>query len=320
MGTLTKRRSKTRIDPLLSGVLALLAIGPAARAEDLTRLLQAHAANKERLLGQLQEMPRLALTKTFGMDFRDVWRRVLIDGPCDEIDKEALLRAALKQTKTPAVRTAVEALLASHERLFDADGNKDLMLRHASDASFAPFGRHMTLAEALSAMTLGNDGEVQAFKTIFETGQNARGYVHKLECHGQVIEFIYAVTDIVYGVMLPSELDFRADKVTADPRKVRTFYIKAGEVIALHPYVLHSGSLSVEPNRSFSIVIYKQPVPESTRAAVPLPNAWQRGQSHLKLPGIDKFYLTLEELHTGDLKDNRGYITGKRAIRLPRWD
>jgi hypothetical protein len=84
--------------------------------------------------------------------------------------------------------------------------------------------------------------------------------------------------------------------------------------------VLHSGSLSVEPDRSFSILIYKQPAPEGEKAAVPLPNAWQRGQSHLKLPGIDKFYLTLEELHTGDLKDNRGYITGKRPVRLPNWN
>jgi hypothetical protein len=95
------------------------------------------------------------------------------------------------------------------------------------------------------------------------------------------------------------------------------FYIKAGEVIALHPYVLHSGSLSVEPDRSFSIVIYKKPVTNEGQRRVQLPEQWRQKQELLKLAGIDKFYLTLEELHTDDLKDNRGYITDKKTVRLP---
>jgi hypothetical protein len=97
------------------------------------------------------------------------------------------------------------------------------------------------------------------------------------------------------------------------------FYIKAGEVVALHPYVLHSGSLSVESNRSFSIVIYKKPTAADDRA-VELPAAWERQKDCILIPGVDKFYLTLDELHTGDLKDNRGYVTGKRPVRLPTWN
>jgi hypothetical protein len=84
--------------------------------------------------------------------------------------------------------------------------------------------------------------------------------------------------------------------------------------------VLHSGSLSVEPGRSFSIVIYKKPVTKSTDAPVRLPEDWRRGREHVRLPDIDKLYLTLDELHTGDLKNHRGYIAGKRPIRLPNWN
>jgi hypothetical protein len=193
------------------------------------------------------------------------------------------------------------------------------MIRHAADPAFKHFGRYMTSAEALARITEGSDAEVQAFQTIFETGQNTRGYVHKLECHGQAIEFIYAITDIVYGVMLPSELTFDTERVTADPVRVRMFYIQAGEVIALHPYVLHSGSLSVEPDRSFAILIYKKPAGESDRT-VAMPEEWPQRQDCIRIPGVDKWYLTLEELHTDDLRDNRGFIADRRPVRLPNWE
>jgi len=176
----------------------------------------------------------------------------------------------------------------------------------------------MSPAQAVAGISEGNVEQVQAFKTIFETGQNSRGYVHKLECHAESVEFIYAVTDIVYGVMLPAELDFGPSRVVAEPQKVQMFYIKAGDVIALHPYVLHSGSLSVEPDRSFSIVIYKKPA-QAADCVVRLPAAWQQWQQHLKLLDIDKYYLTLEELHIAELTGNKGYITAREPVRLPVW-
>ena len=192
------------------------------------------------------------------------------------------------------------------------------MIRHADDQSFEPFGARMSFAQAIAAISAGNDEPVQAFQTIFETGQNTRGYVHKLECHAGAVEFIYAVTDIVYGVMLPAELRYGPDRVVAEPAKVQMFYVRAGDVIALHPYVLHSGSLSVEPDRSFSIMIYKKPV-QAGDFVVRLPEAWEEGQESLKLPGIDKYYLTLEELHATELKDNNGFISAPRPLRLPAW-
>jgi hypothetical protein len=96
------------------------------------------------------------------------------------------------------------------------------------------------------------------------------------------------------------------------------FYVKAGNVIALHPYVLHSGSLSVEPDRSFSIIIYKKPA-QTSDLIVRLPDQWQSWKQHLKLPDIDKFYLTQEELHTPELKNNKGFIAGRRPLWLPTW-
>jgi len=190
------------------------------------------------------------------------------------------------------------------------------MVRCASDKSFKAYGTAMSLSQAMAVISGGSDEPVQAFKTIFETGQNTRGYVHKLECHGEAVEFIYAVTDIVYGVMLPGDLRFEARRVVADPTKVRMFYVRAGEVIALHPYVLHSGSLSVEPDRSFSILIYKKPV-EPDDMVVALPDAWEKSKGMLKLAGIDKYYLTLERLHVGDLTDNFGLVGSEKPLRLP---
>jgi len=177
----------------------------------------------------------------------------------------------------------------------------------------------MSLAQAIAQASCGNEAEVQAFQTIFETGQNNRGYVHKLECHAEATEFIYAVTDIVYGVMLPSNLSFGPKQVVADPKKVQLFYLRSGEVIALHPYVLHSGSLSVEPDRSFSVVIYKKPVDDAKELVVKLPESCAQWQNCLKIENVDKFYLTLEELHTPELKANCGYIASKKPIRLPVW-
>jgi hypothetical protein len=319
MNTPAKPKPAQANHSALLRVLAVLLVCSVAHANDLNQLLRTHAANKERVLRQLQETPQLALTRSLGMDFREAWRHILIDGPCGGVDKLAFFQTALGQTEAMPIRKGLEALLASHRQLFSAGQNGTLMVRYAGDAAFVPFGRHMTLAAALATMTAGDDAEVQAFQTIFETGQNTRGHVHKLESHGQAIEFIYAVTDIVYGVMLPTELDYQSEKVIAEPGKVQMFYIKTGEVIALHPYVLHSGSLSVEPDRSFSIVIYKQPVSEGVKRAVKLPGAWESARDLLKLPGIDKFYLTLDEFHTDDLRNNHGYIAGKRPIRLPTW-
>jgi len=335
-------------------VAALLLISTAAVAQpkDLADPLEAHARNKQQVLEQLRQMPQLTLTRCFGRDFRETWRQVLIDGA----DKQDFLRAALRKleeergetqkgekaerqegekagrsqgekgrrpssvlTFSPAaLHQALTALADSHRRLFGLGGNAPLMIRPAADPAFRAFGRHLTLAAALAEMTDGNPAEVQAFGTLFETGQNTRGYVHKLESHASATEYIYALTDIVYGVLLPSELEFGADKVNADPRKVQMFYVRAGAVIALHPYVLHSGSLSVEPDRSFSILIYKRPAAGDQHRIV-LPAAWEKAQSRLKIAGADRFYLTLAELYTDDLKDLRGFITAPRPLRLPDW-
>ncbi len=287
-------------------------------AADLARQLEQHSANKQKVLTILNETPRLEITRRFGGNPKDIRRRVLIDGAFGGIKKEQFLEAALSgfADKDQNLPVALQVLRKSHNMLFGSDRNKDLMIRHARDQAFAPFGVHMSLSKAIAAISAGNEEPVQAFHTIFETGQNTRGYVHKLECHAAAVEFIYAATDIVYGVMLPSELKYETDRVVAEPEKVQMFYVPAGDVIALHPYVLHSGSLSVEPDRSFSIMIYKKPA-QAADFVVRLPDAWEKRQKLLKLPDIDKYYLTLEELHNDDLRENRGYIANKNTIRLP---
>lgn len=303
-------------------LVAFLMTSPTAVADQKSTadLLETHTSNKQRALERIRDIPQLALTQRFGMDFRAIWRGILIDSRSAGTDKETFLRSALERRtgKGDPLHKALAALAESHRRLFNSGQNASLMVRHASDPAFKPFGRLVTPAEALAEMTADNDAEVQAFQTLFETGRNTRGHVHKLECHGQAIEFIYAITDIVYGVMLPSELDFGGDRVTADPARVQMFYVKAGEVIALYPYVLHSGSLSVEPDRSFSILIYKKPAGPDQQT-VELPPAWQQRQAWLKIANVDKYYLTLAELHTDDLKDNHGFITDTQPLRLPDW-
>ncbi len=284
----------------------------------LTQQIEQHSVNKQRVLTLLSASPQLEIAKRFGGDFRETWRKILIDGPCGNIEKTQFLKTALRgfgdsQQELPK---ALQALLKSHRLLFGSGRNRSLVIRQAGAAAFKPFGAHMSLAQAIAAISAGNDEPVQGFKTIFETGQNTRGYVHKLECHAGAVEFIYAVTDIVYGVMLPAELQFGPNRVVAEPAKVQMFYVNAGDVIALHPYVLHSGSLSVEPDRSFSIIIYKKPV-QAGDLVVRLPNAWQDWHKSLKLPDVDKYYLTLEELHTAELKEDNGFIAARRPVRLP---
>jgi hypothetical protein len=282
--------------------------------------IEQHSANKQRVLIILNATPRLEIARRFGGDLRDTWRRILIDGSFGGISKEQFLEAALSgfADKGQELPVALQSLRKSHSILFGSGRNKNLMIRHAGDKAFAHFGAHMSFAKAISEISANNDEPVQAFHTIFETGQNTRGYVHKLECHAGAVEFIYAVTDIVYGVMLPEDLEYGPDRVVADPASVQMFYVPAGDVIALHPYVLHSGSLSVELDRSFSIMIYKKPV-RAADLVVKLPDAWDDWKESIKLPDIDKYYLTLEELHTGDLKDNNGFIAAPRPLRVPAW-
>ena len=259
------------------------------------------------------------MTQIFAMDLKQVWRRTIIDGRYEEMSKTEFLTTAIEKfdSKDDPLAKALQMLLNSHRELFASGRNRELMIRRANDSAFGPFGSHMRLAEAIARITEGNNAQVQAFKTVFETGQNTRGYIHKLECHAEAVEFIYAVTDIVYGVMLPGDLRYGPKQVVADPKKVRLFYVSAGEVIALHPYVLHSGSLSVELDRGFSVVIYKKPIDEAKGRIVELPENWAQWQEFLKIENVDKYYLPLGELHTADLKGNRGYIADKRPLRLP---
>ncbi|MEA3225914.1 MAG: hypothetical protein U9Q07_08180 [Planctomycetota bacterium] len=310
--------------PYLLGVSVLLILAGAGRnlvgAASLIRQIEQHSANKQRALALLSASPQLESIKRFEDNFRETWRRILIDGSYGNIEKTQFLNTALQgfgdsQQELPK---ALQSLLKSHRLLFGSGKNRNLMIRQADDAAFKPFGSHMSLSQAIAAISAGNNEPVQGFKTIFETGQNTRGYIHKLECHAGAVEFIYAVTDIVYGVMLPAELQFGPNRVVAEPAKVQMFYINAGDVIALHPYVLHSGSLSVEPDRSFSIIIYKKPA-QTEDLVIRLPDAWQNWQGSLKLPDIDKYYLTLEELHTAELKNNKGFIAARRSVRLPAW-
>ena len=300
--------------------LLFVATATSEENHNLIQKIEKHAENKQRVLSLLKVAPQLEIVKCFGGDFRETWRRILMDGPYKGIEKEQFLQTALRgfTNSGQALPKALKALLESHRQLFGSGQNRELMIRHADGPAFKPFGAHMSLGQAISAISAGNDEPVQAFKTIFETGQNTRGYVHKLECHAEAVEYIYAVTDIVYGVMLPHDLRFSFEGVIAEPAKVQMFYIKAGDVIDLHPYVLHSGSLSVEPDRSFSIIIYKKPV-QAEDLVVRLPDAWAGGQQQIKLPNVDKFYLTLEELHTAELKDNRGFIPARKPVRLPNW-
>ncbi len=287
-------------------------------APSLVWQIEQHSANKQRVLSLLSDMPRLQITKQFGDDFRETWRRILIDGPYRDIAKTQFLETALRSfaDSRQELPRAIRSIRTSHNLLFGSGRNQGLMVRHADDPAFRPFGVHMSLAQAIATISAGDDEPVQAFKTVFETGQNTRGYVHKLECHAEAVEFIYAVTDIVYGVMLPTELRYDPNRVIAEPTKIQMFYINAGDVIALHPYVLHSGSLSVEPDRSFSIIIYKKPA-QAGDFVVWVPDAWQDWRESLKLPGIDKYYLTLAELRTAELKNNNGFIAARRPVRLP---
>lgn len=291
------------------------------KRDALIAQLESHAANKRKLLSVLEQSPKLEMTQYFAMDSPQIRRHIIIDGQYRGTGKRAFLENAARkcQGRNKALFEALRELSQSHQNLFGSGENADLMVRSAADPAFEPFGFSMSLAEATARMTEGNEAEVQAFQTIFETGQNTRGYVHKLECHAGVVEFVYAVTDIVYGVMLPGDLEFGPERVVADPTKVRLFFVPAGQVIALHPYVWHSGSLSVKADRSFSVVIYKKPATDSQQI-ITLPAAWQKGQECLKIAGADKFYLTLDELHTEDLKTNRGFIMDKRPIRLPTWE
>jgi hypothetical protein len=291
-----------------------------ATPTSLIRIVEQHTENKQRVLKLLNVTPHLEVIKRFDGDFRDAWRRIIVDGPYEGIEKRQFIKAALRsftdsEQKLPK---ALKSLLESHRMLFGSGQNSELMVRHAHDPAFEPFGVYMSLAQATAAVSAGNDEQVQAFKTIFETGQNIRGYVHKLECHAEAVEFIYAITDIVYGVMLPNDLIYGPNHVVVEPIKVRMFYVMAGDVIALHPYVLHSGSLSVEPDRSFSIIIYKKPALPGD-LVVRLPDAWQNSRLRIKIPDIDKYYLTLDEMHTEELKDNLGFISARRPIRLPNW-
>lgn len=308
----------------LTGVSILLVLAAAgasgARDTALVQQIERHSAIKQKALALLNATPRLEITRRFGGDSRDTWRRILIDGSFGGVSKEQFLESALSgyADMRQELPKALQLLRRSHSALFGLGKNRNLMIRHAADPTFAPFGVHMSLSGAIAAISADNDEPVQAFQTIFETGQNTRGYVHKLECHAEAVEFIYAVTDIVYGVMLPAELQYGPDRVVADPTKIHMFYVSAGEVIALHPYVLHSGSLSVEPDRSFSIMIYKKPV-QSGGLVVRLPDAWDDWRESVKLPEIDKYYLTLEELHTGELTANNGFIAAPKPLRLPAW-
>ena len=280
-----------------------------------------HAVNNKKVLDLIAQSPKLQIAKHFAMDFREIWRRILIDGEYGGADKSEFLQQAPERFDVENARLAeaFKALSKSHQDSFGAGKNKNLMVRFSGKSAFRPFGVHMSLPQAVALITEGNKAEVQAFTTIFETGQNTRGYVHKLECHALATEFIYAFTDIVYGVMLPGELSFGPNRVVADPKKVQLFYVRSGEVIALHPYVLHSGSLSVEPDKSFSIIIYKKPVTNTKELVVELPKDWAKWKNSLKIENVDKYYLTLEELHTAELKTNCGYIAGKKPIRLPVW-
>lgn len=286
-----------------------------SKERGLIRKIEQHAANKQTVLSHLKTTSQLEIAKHFDCDFKDTWRRILIDGPYENVEKEQFLETSLDSftNSQQALSKALKSLLESHRELFGSGRNRERMIRHAAKPAFTPFGAHMSLPKAIATMSAGNDEPVQAFKTIFETGQNTRGYVHKLECHAKAVEYIYPVTDIVYGVMLPGDLHFGPDRVVAEPANVRLFYIKAGDVIALHPYVLHSGSLSVEPDGTFSIIIYKKPA-EVKDLAVRLPDTWTEWQELIKLPDIDKYYLTLEELHTAELKANKGFIPSRRIV------
>lgn len=298
----------------------LLSVGGLSQAQErrdeVIRLLERHAVNKQKVLDILDRMPALAMTQCFAMNYRDINRRIIIDGEYQGTGKRTFLERAARMCDGELAQ-ALRELSGSHQDLFGAGENKELMVRPARDPAFKPFGLATDLQQAMARITEGNKAEVQAFQTIFETGQNTRGYIHKLECHAGVVEFVYAATDIVYGVMLPGDLEFGSERVVADPTKVRLFYVRAGEVIALHPYVLHSGSLSVEPDRSFSVIIYKKPVTGDGESRVRLPDDWAARKGLLKIPDVDKYYLTLDKLHTAELAANRGYITDKRPLRLP---
>jgi hypothetical protein len=62
---------------------------------DLIRNIEQHAENKQRVLSVLNGTPRLEITKRFGGDFRETWRRILIDSPYEGTAKRQVLETAL---------------------------------------------------------------------------------------------------------------------------------------------------------------------------------------------------------------------------------
>jgi len=87
---------------------------------NLIQKIEQHAQNKERVLSLLNVTPQLEIAKRFDGDFRESWRRILIDGPFEGIEKEQFLKMTLRRftDSQQALTQALQSLLESHRELF----------------------------------------------------------------------------------------------------------------------------------------------------------------------------------------------------------
>ncbi len=283
----------------------------AAEKIDIQKQISILAESKRDVLHSLEQMSSDKIKANFGCRSKEIRRRIMIDGDYSGLSKLVWLQDVLDANENKSIHEKLEALYQAHKNLISIPDHEKMLIKYAGDDSFHRFGSHLTYNQAIQKIT-GGSRTIQAFKTIFETGENMNGYVHKLENHAHCLEYVVAVSDIIYGLMLVDDLDYREQKIVADPQKVQFFYVKAGEVIALSPLVLHSGSLAVESDGIFSVIIYKKPIEDTKQVLSNIPKIWYEKKQLIAVPDADKFLLTIEELHsTDELKKNKGYISNK---------
>ncbi len=298
----------TRKNLILVFLFILISFGESPGTPNNTNmsLIQINAA-KASLLENMDALSEAELKTLFDSDNAEACRKIIIDGNYRGQSKVDFLQDFIyKCPVTYSIRKNMQQLLQAHLDAFGKDQDHDLMIFHASDSIFNPFGGYISYDEALAQIKIGD--EVQAFHTIFETGSNKNTFVHKMEAHANEIEYVLALTDIIYGLCLVSDFEYSDRGVKVDPKKIKLFYVEKNHVIALHPLVVHSGSLSTNPNNHFSIMVYKKATDDTYVYPFAIPEEWEQHKDLIKLKDRNKYFLTLE--------DGPGDITEKR-LRIP---
>ena len=279
--------------------------------------LAALAFGKKQILDAYESLAGKTRSSIPG-DAREFRRRVLVDGDYEGEPKRAWVARIVARLNDQAssLERDLLALDALHAELFDRAGAGNLMIRHVADPAYRAFGTCETPKHGIAALFDPAGESVQAFPAILEAGRNARGYIHKLESHDAVVEYVYGITDHVFGVMAPQALRYEENRVVADPSDAQLFYVRAGEMVSIDPLVLHTGSLSVDADGHFAVMIAKRTVDTGAADGGDLPPEWHRWQERLRI-APHKFFLTLEELQeAAGVPGHPGYVGGREPIRL----